>query len=258
MQQSAAFVSLLARFQPGIVLVPSTPFGREIAARAAARLGLGLTADCLDVAVDGDSRLVQFKPALGGMVVARIRSRSAVQLATVRTGVLPLPAPVPGRTADVETMDVGTLPDDPVRLLKRVRDVGDAGLALERADIVIGVGTGIEGDWNLPIVRELANVMGAAIGSTRRAVETGIMPGQLQIGLTGKAVAPRLYLALGVKGNLNHMIGSMRAGTIVAVNLDPEADIFKAADFGVVGDVLKIVPLLTDELKRRGYPTGGR
>jgi electron transfer flavoprotein alpha subunit len=129
-----------------------------------------------------------------------------------------------------------------------MQEVDTTALSLEDADIVVAVGTGLERRDNLKLVRELADVLGAAIGATRRVTDAGWLPRQHQVGLTGKAVAPQLYFALGIRGVMNHVIGIQRAQTIVALNKDPEAPIFQFADYGIVGDCLQIIPALTQAL----------
>jgi electron transfer flavoprotein alpha subunit len=242
---------------PWAVLLPATSFGRDLAPRVAARLGLGLTADCLGFEVDREGRLVQLKPAFGGQVVALILSRTLPQMATVRPGVLPVYAPDPSRPVRVELIRPGGLPE-PRTTVVEVNREGEAGLALDDARLVVCVGTGTGGPHALPVVHRLADALGrwmglsqdeVAIGGTRRVVDEGWLPRQQQIGITGRAVAPDLYLGLGVSGKFNHMAGIMRAGTIAALNKDPDAPIFGAADIGMVAGWQPVAEALIERLE---------
>ena len=240
----------IVRYKPHIVLVPATVNGRDLAPRVAARLGLGLTGDCIDLEIDEEERLVQLKPAFGGTIVAPILSRTSPAMATVRPGMLARLTPQPGREAIIER-----LPVDP-GMRSHVRHVGFQpvhgadGIAIDDAEVVVGVGAGTAGPEKLPLLHELAAAMDGTIAASLRAVSTGLLPGPLQIGLTGRAISPRFYIAVAIRGSLNHMIGVQKAETIVAVNNDPAADIFKVCDFGVVGDFTQIVPPLTRLLRQ--------
>ena len=243
---------LIRRWGPRTVLFSATSLGRDLAPRVAARLGLGLTADCVGLELDAEGRLVQLKPAFGGMVVAPILSRTRPELATVRPGILPRPGtPLAIEDFDLVELPTGGLPSSPVKLIAGYPEAGTAGAALDGAPVVVCVGTGLGGPENLPSVEELARTLGGAIGATRKVVDLGWLPRQQQIGLTGKAVAPGLYVGVGVRGGFNHTIGILRAGTIVAINSDPGAEIFRVADLGLVGAWERAVPALTRAIMRR-------
>ena len=232
-----------ARTVPWAVLAPSTAWGREVASRAAARLGAGLTGDAVDLEVES-GRLVAWKPAFGGQLVAAITASSPVQMATVRAGMLPSLAPR-SATAAVRTLTVR--PRGRVRVLSRTRD--DDLDTLAEAHAVIGVGTGVaatEYEELDPLVR----VLDAELAATRKVTDRGWLPRARQVGLTGRTIAPRLYVAIGIAGKFNHMVGVRAAGTVVAVNADPDALVFQAADVGIVGDWHATVPLLVTELER--------
>jgi electron transfer flavoprotein alpha subunit len=230
--------------RPWAVLFPATSFGRDLAPRLAARLALGLTADCLGLEVDGEGRLLQLKPAFGGQVVAPILSHTLPSLATMRPGMLERYAPDSSVSPRVIRLDLEELPRSRVQVTPGTSE-GAVGLALDDARLVVCVGTGIEGPHNLPEVERLAAALGSwmglspdevALGGTRKVVDAGWLPRQQQIGITGRAVAPDLYLGLGVRGAFNHTVGILRSGTIVAVNNDPEAAILQAADVGILSD----------------------
>jgi electron transfer flavoprotein alpha subunit len=243
-----ALARAIQEFRPYAVLIPATVQGRDFAPRVAARLQLGLTGDAIGLEIDEQERLVQLKPAFGGNIVAPILSKTYPQMATVRPGMLEALQPDWSRQPTLERL---TLPDvGPIRTqtVHTTQEVDATATSLEDADIVVAVGTGLERRENLKLVRELADVLGAAIGATRRVTDANWLPRQHQVGLTGKAVAPKLYVALGVRGVMNHTIGIQRAQTIVAVNKDPEAPIFRVANYGLVGDCLHIIPALTQAL----------
>jgi electron transfer flavoprotein alpha subunit len=232
-----------AEARPWAVLVPSTMWGREVAGRAAARLDAGLTGDAIDLTVDGDGRLVAWKPAFGGQLAAAITSTSDVQLVTVRPGVLALLAPrPPGRAS------VGTLP---VQRRNRVRTLGsgrdDDVDRLASAAVVVGAGAGVAND-RYHELDELLDVLGAELAATRKVTDKAWQPRSRQIGITGRSLQPELYVAVGVSGKFNHMVGVRGAGTIVAINADREAPVFGECDIGIVADWREAVPLLVDGL----------
>jgi electron transfer flavoprotein alpha subunit len=233
---------------PRLVLLPSTVQGRDLAPRVAARLGLGLTGDAIDLDVDDEGRVRQLKPAFGGTIVAPILSRTRPEIATVRPGVLPAARPEPARRAEVERL---VLPVVPARVrVVATRLLDDlAGASLETAEVVIGVGRGIGGPAALPAVAALAARLGGALAATREVTDAGWLPKQYQVGVTGRAIAPRLYVALGVSGASEHLVGLRRAGTIVAVNKNAKAPIAKAADLVVVADYAALLPHLEAALR---------
>lgn len=250
---TAAYTSLLAgaitTYRPAVVLLPSTANGRDLAPRLAARLGVGLTADCIDLDVDELGALVQHKPAFGGNIVALIHSRTLPQIATVKPGMLRAVAPNRSRTAEVIDVAMPKPLDRRARLIEVRKEVPLEVAELDEAERIICVGAGIGGPQNLVAIETLARALGAQIGATRRVVDQGWLPRHQQIGLTGRVVSPALYVGIGVRGALNHTIGIQQAATIVAINIDPNAEIFHTADFGIVGDWTEIVPALIAELK---------
>jgi electron transfer flavoprotein alpha subunit len=228
---------------PWALLAPSTAFGREVAGRVAAATGSGLVGDAIALAAR-DDKLVAVKPAFAGALVADITCRSATQMVTVRPGVLPAPALIE-RDARVETRAVGTR--GRVRVLAERRN--DDLEALARAEVVIGVGTGVQPE-EYGQLSPLAAVLGAELAATRKVTDRGWAPRSRQVGITGRSIAPRLYVALGLSGKFNHMVGVRAAGTILAVNEDPEAPVFAHCDVGIVADWHEVVPLLQDALGR--------
>ncbi len=237
--------------RPYAVLFGSTVIGRDLAARLAARLGLGLTGDCVGLEIDDEGRLVQLKPAFGGNIVAPILSKTVPYMSTLRPGMLTPVQPDPTVEATVAPLDLGDVPEPAVEVIERVVDSSAEGANLETAKTIVSAGQGIGGPENLPVLRELADALGAGLGASRNVTDLGWVPRQYQIGLSGKAVAPDLYFAVGIRGVFNHMVGVQKAVTIVAINDRARSPIFKAADIGIVGDYAEVVPALTRAIKRR-------
>lgn len=250
-EYTAALTTAITLLHPFAVVIPSTANGRDYAPRVAARLGLGLTADCVGLELNERNEFIQLKPAFGGQIVASILSRTWPQMATVRPGMLAKAEPDYSRSCVVEHLEVPATADDRYRVLASSNAAGRAAAELDDAEIVVCVGMGIGGPENLPIIEPLASLLGAATGATRRVVDQGWLPRQQQIGITGRAVAPKLYIGLGVRGAFNHTIGIHRSGVIVAINTDREADIFQVADYGIVADFAELVPALIVALDRR-------
>ncbi len=243
---TAVIVGAIRKHNPYAVLFPSTANGRDLAPRVAARLNIGLTGDCIGLEIDAQGRLAQLKPAFGGNIVAPILTKTRPAMATVRPGMLQPADPdaSASRDAVIEPLPVDQLASPRVRVIGMQVDA-TAGVALDNAEVVVGVGMGVGGAENLAKVQELAAALGAPIVASRRVVDAGWLPRQVQVGLTGRSIAPRLYVALGISGKFNHMVGIQRAGLILAINNNPDADIFKQTDYGIVGDWAQIVPALT-------------
>jgi electron transfer flavoprotein alpha subunit len=246
--QNSAVAEDVARFvadwcpEPGpwSILAPSTTWGREVASRVAARLRAGLTGDAIELEVDGH-KLVSWKPAFGGRLVAAIRASSPTQMVTVRPGVLPRLTPRKAAAASVETHAIE--PKSRFRLVEhQQKDQLDA-LAL--ATRVVGIGVGIPpSDYDK--LDPLLQVLQAELATTRKVTDKGWLPHSRQVGITGRSIAPNLYIALAVGGKFNHTCGIQASGTVLAVNSDPKAPIFNYADIGIVADWAECVPLLVE------------
>ena len=232
----------IADVEPTVVLAPSTAWGREVAARIAARLGLGLTGDAIDLSVE-DGRLVAWKPAFGGELVAAIHSRSTVQMATVRPGVLAVGRP---RAHRAEKRALAVPARSHVTVLGRGRD--DDVHTLAAAPVVVGVGQGVD-PAHYEALTPLLEVLGAELAATRKVTDQGWMPRARQLGITGRSISPRLYVAVGVGGKFNHTSGVRGARAVLAINPDPDALIFDAADAGIVADWETAVPTLVAALE---------
>ncbi len=226
---------------PWAILAPGTMWGREVAARVAVTLQAGLTGDVVELAVDG-ARLVAWKPAFGGRLVASITATSAVQMITVRPGTLAMLA---ARDREAVVTQLPFRARGRVRVLDSGRD--DDLELLAKAPAVIGVGRGVAPE-RYPALRPLLRVLGAELAGTRRVTDRGWLPRSRQLGLTGLSIRPRLYVALGLSGKFNHMIGVRGAGCVLAINCDLDAPVFEAADIGIVGDWQEVVPQLVAKL----------
>jgi electron transfer flavoprotein alpha subunit len=247
---TAILTEAIRRYQPGIVLLGSTANGRDLAPRVAARLGLGLTGDCIDLALDEQQRLIQYKPAFGNQIVSAILSQTSPAMSTLRPGMLMALQPDPTRQPRLEPLPIM---GSTTRLRTELvgRQTLETGVEeLETARIVLGLGMGAGSPEDYALVRNLAELLPAAIGVTRNVADQGWWPRQLQIGLTGRAISPALYLALGIRGASEHIAGIRKAGYVVAINKHKRAAIFRHANLGVVGDVHLLLPLLIERLER--------
>ena len=233
---------------PYAILFASTADGRDLAARLAARLNLGLTGDAIDLEIDEDGQLVQLKPALGGNVVAPILSKTLPNLVTLRPGLLTPAVSDPGATATVQNLTAAPFEGVDVRLVREEFQEDTEGLDLARARVVVGVGMGA-GEENVGSLLEVARSLGASVAATRDVVHEGWLPPQLQVGISGRTIAPTVYIAVGIRGAFNHTVGLQRAGIIVAINQNRRATIFRSSDFGVVGTWQEFLPPLIEELR---------
>ena len=245
-----AVAQLVRERSPWGLLLPASECGRDWGPRLAARLGLGLTGDAIGMEIDSEGRMVALKPAFGGNVVAPILSKTYPQMATVRSGVLELAEPQAEKRAPVEVVQPEIAPAF-IRLIASHSLLDPSIEPLEGAEVVVGVGTGVGGPDGVAQATALARVLHGSICATRRVTDAGWMPRQLQVGLTGKSIDPRLYFAIGLRGQPNHTVGIKRAGCVVAINNDPESAIFQRANIGLVADWAAILPALTDALRNR-------
>lgn len=243
-----ALAQAIGQFSPYAVVGASTSFGRDFMPRVAARLGLGMTSDCIGLELNERGELVQLKPAFGGNIVAPILSRTLPNLATVRPGMLIPSKPNTSRSGEITAVELNELKPMSRAVKEEFRSDKDA-LRLDNAEVVVAIGAGVGGPQNFTAVNHLAAVLDAPVATTRKVVDLGWLPGQLQVGLTGKSVGPQLYLAVAIRGAFNHMVGVGRARVIVAINSDPNALIFKNCDYGIVGDYAQVVPALTQQLR---------
>ncbi len=244
-----ALAAAIADAQPYAVLFASTADGRDLASRIAAQLQLGLTGDAIDLEINDAGMLVQLKPALGGNVVAPILSKTLPNLVTLRPGLLTPTQPDAATAARVETIPVDGFDGADIKLLEEHRSQDLGAIALTQAQVVLGVGMGIGGPESLPEIQSHAEGIGAVICTTRNVVHSGWLPHQVQVGISGRTIAPRVYIAVGIRGAFNHTVGIQKAGIIVAVNRNRRAPIFQAADYGILGDWKEFLPPLIERLQ---------
>jgi electron transfer flavoprotein alpha subunit len=241
---------LIKKGEPRAVLLGNTAVGKDLAPRLAQRLGVGMASDCVGMEADAAHFLSFRRPIYGGKAFVEVSSDAAPVLATIRPNTFPVAAPDASRSPEVvnETADI-----DAADLRAVVKDIAIAVSArpeLIEADIIISGGRGMKGPENYKILEECADVIGAAVGASRAAVDAGWIEQKFQVGQTGKTVSPTLYIACGISGAIQHLAGMGSSKVIVAINKDPEANIFTLADYGIVGDLFEIVPLLTEEFKK--------
>jgi electron transfer flavoprotein alpha subunit len=243
-----ALAALAGAERPRAIWGAVTSRQRELMARLAARLGVGLAADC--VAFDlADGQLVATRPVYAGKLLARVRWRATPWVATLRPNVFKAAVPQAGRAAAVERPSAA--PGAAATAFVERREEAQTGLPeLTEAEIVVSGGRGLKGPENFALLEELAQVLGAAVGASRAAVDAGWRPHRFQIGQTGRTISPKLYIGCGISGAIQHLAGMRTSKVICAVNKDPEAPIFKIADYGLVGDLFEVVPRLREEFRK--------
>ena len=258
------YADVLARMireqSPAIVLFGATPLGRDLAPRIASGLRVGLTADCTDLRIgphrdlirrkDYPALLYQIRPAFGGNIIATIvNPETRPQMATVREGVMKMGAPEPGRRGEVVRFD-GSVDESLlcVEVLEEHR--APRTVNLKKANVIVAGGAGVGSRENFALIRQLAEVLGGEVGASRAAVDAGLIDKAHQVGQTGTTVRPKLYVACGISGAVQHRAGMQDAGKIVAINTDPHAPIFQVAHYGIVGDLNQVIPALIDTYKQ--------
>jgi electron transfer flavoprotein alpha subunit len=246
---AAALAELAKKINPQAIFFSATSLGRDLAPRLAARLGVGLASDCIQVAVQ-DGRLEFTRPIFAGKAILSVYLTSSPQVATLRPNVFPLATPM---TRDGELVKA-SMDIPPARTRAEVVEIaGERGgeVDVTEAEVVISGGRGMKGPENFGLLQELAALIPhSAVGASRSAVDSDWIGHQHQVGQTGKTVSPNLYMAFGISGAIQHLAGMSSSKVIVAVNKDPDAPIFKVADFGVVGDLFQVIPPLKEELKK--------
>lgn len=248
--ESAARVAeqAIKQVNPSILLLGQTPNGRDLAARLAFRLGTGLATDCTSLRLDGET-LVMTKPVYGGNAIAEYAVPEVrPQIATLRPRVVEAGTPDSSRQAQVVRLEAPAGAPR-VKVVDTVQQVAAAGPRLKDAKIVVSGGRGLGGPDNWHYIEELADTLGAAVGATRAVTDAGWVPASLQVGLTGETIAPDLYITVAVSGAVQHIAGSAGSRNIVAINRDPDANIFKHARYGVVGDWKAVLPAFTAKVK---------
>lgn len=247
---SKVLADLIKENQPSVVLIGCTVQGRDLAARVAQKVETGLISDCTAVEfIDGQLTLV--RPIYAGKAfVKSVCPESRPVMVTVRPNVCTPVQPQAGRQAKVVNVPVHLEKSDLRQVIKDVIRQVSTRPELTEAKIIVSGGRGMQGPENFKILEELADVLGAAVGASRAAVDSGWIGHSFQVGQTGKTVSPNLYIACGISGSTMHLAGMGSSKCIVAINNDPEANIFKVADYGIVGDLFEVVPILTEECKK--------
>ncbi|WBB70546.1 electron transfer flavoprotein subunit alpha/FixB family protein [Micromonospora sp. WMMD812] len=244
--KATVLAELVRRVEPAAVLLASSQEGKEIAARLAVKLDNGILTDVVALTADGTATQVAF----AGSTIVKSKVTRGLPLVTVRPNSVN-PAPV-AATPAVEQLTVAVADADKLaKVVDRVAEQKGSRPELTEASVVVSGGRGVGNADNFKLVEEMADLLGGAVGASRAAVDSGFYPHQFQVGQTGKTVSPQLYVALGISGAIQHRAGMQTSKTIVAVNKDAEAPIFELADFGVVGDLFKVVPQAADEIRKR-------
>jgi electron transfer flavoprotein alpha subunit len=239
---------LAGKESPQAIFAPVTTRQRELMARVGARLGAGLSADSTGMAME-NGKLIATRPIYAGKLLAKMTWAKTPWLATLRPNVFRPAESQSGATAAVEKPAV-SIPAASMTLVERREETSTGLPELSEAEIVVSGGRGMKGPENFVILEDLAKVIGAAVGASRAAVDAGWRPHRFQIGQTGRTISPKLYLGFGISGAIQHLAGMRTSKVICAINKDPEAPIFKIADYGIVGDLFEVAPLLTQEFKK--------
>jgi electron transfer flavoprotein alpha subunit len=249
---SDVLTGLINTHKPEIVLFGATPMGRDLASRIAARIGAGLTADCTGLDIDPETKLLrQTRPAFGGNIMATILCKQArPQMSTVRPRVMKKIPPRENAQCEIVRTEVN-LNEKAVltKIIEVIQEEGGSKVNLQDAEIIVSGGRGIKKAENFALIRELADALGGVVGASRATVDAGWIPAYHQVGQTGKTVQPKLYVACGISGAVQHLAGMSSSDTIVAINSDPDAPIFKVAHYGIVGDLFEVIPELVKALK---------
>jgi len=247
-----ALCHLIEKHKPEIVLMGATGLGRDLAGAVATRVGTGLTADCTGLGIDDRRNLMQTRPAFGGNIMATIMcDRFRPQMATVRPQVMPLPEKRPAAAGPIIRSRF-TVAETSIftKVLEIIHDrKGKGNVDICGADFIVSGGRGLMAAENFSLLQELADELGGVVAGSRSAVDAGWLPPERQVGQTGKTVRPRIYIACGISGAIQHLVGMQDADTVIAINRDHEAPIFEVADYGIVGDLFQVVPSLTYQLR---------
>jgi len=249
---TAVFEDLIGTYKPSVILLGATNDGRDLGPRVACRVNTGLTADCTNLGIDEATGLVAWtRPAFGGNIMATILCPDQrPQMGTVRPSVFKRPVPDYSKTGEIIRVASKVKADDIRTKLIEVIRVCTTSCNLEEAEVIVSGGRGMGKPENFSLIEDLADVLGGSVGASRAVVDAGWKPHMHQVGQTGKTVGPKVYIACGISGAIQHVAGMSSSDVVIAINKDPEANIFKIADFGIVGDALEVLPVLTEEFKK--------
>ena len=244
-----AFSEVASKNDPAIVLMTATSQGKDIGGYASAALNAPIAVDCTGW-VSQDGKIQAQRPIYAGKAYITVKFSGETSIISLRPKVFPPNEPDASKSVEVSKFDMAFSDDDFRSVLKEIVAKASGKIDVSEADIIVSGGRGMKGPDNFAILEELAKLLGAAVGASRSAVDEGWRPHSDQVGQTGKVVSPKLYIACGISGAIQHLAGMRTSKCIVAINKDPEAPIFNIADYGIVGDLFKVVPVLTEEIKK--------
>jgi len=247
-----ALCYLIDRYKPEVVLMGATGLGRDLAGAVATRVKTGLTADCTGLDIDDKRNLMQTRPAFGGNIMATIMcDKFRPQMSTVRPHVMPMPEKTEGRSGEIIRKSFAVNEADIfTKVLEVISDKkGKDHVDIAGAEFIVSGGRGMMAKENFAMLKELADELGGVVGASRSAVDAGWMPQERQVGQTGKTVRPKIYIACGISGAIQHLVGMQDSDMVIAINRDREAPIFEVASYGIVGDLFQVVPAITERLR---------
>lgn len=248
----AACCHLIDKYKPEVVLMGATGMGRDLAGAVATRLATGLTADCTGLAIDNKRNLMQTRPAFGGNIMATIMcDKFRPQMSTVRPNVMPMPEKKKG-AAGIIVRDDFAVPEENIltKVIEIIHDANSKGrVDITGAEFIVSGGRGMMCPENFAMLQELADELGGVVGASRSAVDAGWMPQDRQVGQTGKTVRPKIYIACGISGAIQHLVGMQDSDMIIAINRDRQAPIFEVATYGIVGDLFQVIPSITKKIR---------
>ena len=247
-------VKLVRETRPDIFLIGATRIGRTLAPRIAAALRTGLTADCIDLDLDSDGNLIQIRPAFSGNIMAQIRTKTRPQMATVRYKVMRMRKRDTSRKGKIIKKEVEVINETGIEILEKIK-ADEVNLA--EAEVIVSGGRGLKKPEDFKLLQELADALGGVVGSSRPLVDAGWISKDHQVGFSGNTVKPKVYIACGISGSPQHLFGMRDSDVIIAINKDPTAPIFNVSDYGIIGDLYEVVPILIREIKKasRGEKT---
>lgn len=248
---SRAICEMVEKHHPEVILMGATGLGRDLAGAIATVLKTGLTADCTGLAIDADRNLMQTRPAFGGNIMATIMcDKFRPQMATVRPHVMPMSEKQPGRIGTIIRESCPIQEEDIlVKVLEIISDRKKDNVDVAGAEFIVSGGRGMMGKENFAMLKELADELGGVVGASRSAVDAGWMPQERQVGQTGKTVRPKIYVACGISGAIQHLVGMQDSDVVIAINRDKDAPIFEVATYGIVGDLFQVVPAITRQIR---------
>lgn len=247
---SKVIINLIKEKKPSIVLVGATTQGRDLAPRISSNLNTGLTADCTELDINENGLLAATRPTFGGNLMATILCKTTPQMATVRPNVLAINEDFYSKNTNIEYIEPNLENNfNRVEILDFIKNNQISGINLNEADIIIAGGSGLKNKEGFKLIQELAKLLNASVGASRKAVDMGLATKDMQIGQTGKTVTPKLYIAIGISGAIQHLVGMNGSKKIIAINNDKNANIFKIADYSIIADAFELLPEWINSLK---------